>query len=399
MSRARVLALVAGVVFVAGAYKLGRYGYAEYHVQSARAAVERGDVVAARPHLEVALRERPDSGPVAFLAARAARRGGELPAAGRHLERAGRLGYDPAAVELEKLLLRAETGDFRAVEPQLRALDRGGHPDAALVREVLVPGYIATYQLGDAYQVLEPWVMADPNNARARLWMYDVAKRLEITQLAVDSARAAVGLAPDDPAARLAAAEVLIKEHQAAEALPHFQWLLDRRPDDPQVAVGLARCHKELGAEAEAVRVLDDLLRRHPAHPQGLAVRGLVELDASRPEAALPWLRQAVALTPGDPDVVYQFAKCLGQCGKEDEAKVWRERQERAAADLREMAETVKAIVKEPRNPDLRYKAGSLMLRNGHEAEGVRWLHAALAEDPNHRPARAALDEYYKKKK
>ena len=44
---------------------------------------------------------------------------------------------------------------------------------------------------------------------------------------------------------------------------------------------------------------------------------------------------------------------------------------------------------------ELHRLAGELMLRNGHEWEGVRWLRSALAVDPRHAPSRKALDEYY----
>ena len=62
---------------------------------------------------------------------------------------------------------------------------------------------------------------------------------------------------------------------------------------------------------------------------------------------------------------------------------------------LLELKEVTKRVAGEPRNPDLRHRAGELMLRNGHEWEGVRWVRSALAVDPNHAPSRKTLDEYY----
>ena len=37
---------------------------------------------------------------------------------------------------------------------------------------------------------------------------------------------------------------------------------------------------------------------------------------------------------------------------------------------------------------------GRLLLRNGQEAQALRWLASALQEDPDHAAARQALDEY-----
>jgi hypothetical protein len=47
----------------------------------------------------------------------------------------------------------------------------------------------------------------------------------------------------------------------------------------------------------------------------------------------------------------------------------------------------------DPRNADLRYKAGVILCRNGHREIGAQWFQSALAEDPNHEPARRALNE------
>ena len=389
--------LVAAAVAVAafGAYRLYAFIATERHVAAARAGLGRGDAAAARPHVEAALKARPDSGEVAFLAARL---DGDHAAARRHLGRAKEVGWSPEDIEVETLLLRAETGEFRDAEPPLRALlDKPDFPDRDHARAVLVPRYIVDYRLADAYRVLQPWVEADPGNVKARLWMAEVARRLEVTQLATESARAAAEAAPDNPETRLRCGQVLLDLHQAGEALPHFLWLADRRPDDPGVLLAIAKCHKELGDAAAAGRVLDRLLDRHPRNPLALAERGFVAMQAGRPADALPSLKAAAELIPGDPDVSYNLAVCLAQTGDEAGAKAWRERHEKSAADLREMTEVTKAVAKDPRNADLRFKAGTLMIRNGHEAEGVRWLQSALAVDPAHKPSRDALAERAKK--
>jgi len=45
----------------------------------------------------------------------------------------------------------------------------------------------------------------------------------------------------------------------------------------------------------------------------------------------------------------------------------------------------------------LRCEAGQLLMRNGQEAAGVRWLQRALERDPSYVPARRALADYYQR--
>jgi Flp pilus assembly protein TadD len=365
-----------------------------------RAAVEaedRADFPTARARLGQCLMEDPASGRFLFQAARAARRDGDFAAARKLLDLAGQHGWPAEAIGWDLTLLRAQTGDFAAAEPKLRAAVEAApdHPEADLIREVLVPGYMARFQMVEAHDLLVPWVGRRPRDLRLRLWLFEVGRRLMLPQVAIDSAREAVAAAPDSPEARAACGEILIENHQPAEAREHFEWLLARRPNDPAARFGLAKCLRELGDDAGAVRELTALLDDHPNRPAYLAERGYVELHAGRPAVARDWLRRAAEADPSDTDVLYNYAVCLEQCGQPDEAKRWRERHARAEADLLELKEVTKKVAEEPRNPDLRHRAGELMMRNGHEREGVRWVRSALAVDPRHAPSRKTLDEYY----
>jgi Tfp pilus assembly protein PilF len=54
-------------------------------------------------------------------------------------------------------------------------------------------------------------------------------------------------------------------------------------------------------------------------------------------------------------------------------------------------------MIHNPRDPNLRYKAGRIFLDSRQDAEGLRWLSSALQEDPNHRPTHQLLADYYRK--
>src|ERR671938_549212 len=62
---------------------------------------------------------------------------------------------------------------FPAAEPKLREAVEAApdHPDADLIREVLVPGYMARFQMVEAHELLVPWVERRPRDLRLRLWL------------------------------------------------------------------------------------------------------------------------------------------------------------------------------------------------------------------------------------
>jgi predicted Zn-dependent protease len=124
---------------------------------------------------------------------------------------------------------------------------------------------------------------------------------------------------------------------------------------------------------------------------------GKLELDLENPKAAEPWLRQAVKLIPHERDVVYAYARCLAQLGRDAEAKDWQDRVlviDRHRARLREL---VKVINARPDDPAPRLETGRIFLDVGNEREGLRWLHSALHVAPRHAPTHAALAEYYRR--
>ncbi|MBL7650297.1 MAG: hypothetical protein JNK74_29435, partial [Candidatus Hydrogenedentes bacterium] len=68
----------------------------------------------------------------------------------RLLDEAERLGWVEEALFLERLLLRAQGGEYPAVEKVLEKALEKEHPDTPLILEVMVPFAVARYELGKA---------------------------------------------------------------------------------------------------------------------------------------------------------------------------------------------------------------------------------------------------------
>jgi predicted Zn-dependent protease len=368
------------------------------HFRAAKAALDAGDFAAARQHLDHCLKAWPDSAETYFLAARAARRNGDLAEALRLLDGAEKRNWVPEAIELERTLLRVPLGEFPEVEKYLTGWVADDHPESDLILEVLAPAYLRNYQLGPARHFAELWTQRRPQNPRAWACLGAAAERQHDTRGAIDAYRHAVEAAPESRTDRLELVRLLLDAAQSTEALEHLEHLRQHHPDDLAVRLALARCRSLRGQGEEARQLLDEVLTEQPNNAQALAARGRLELNAGRPAQAERWLRRAAQRAPHDRAVIDAFARCLRRTGKGEEAKRWNERLKKVDADLGRLEKVARAAAAAPRDPQPRCEAGVILLRNGMEEEGLRWLTSALRQDPNHPATHRALAEHFERK-
>lgn len=395
-----LLALVALVLLaligVAG-YAAGWHLWAEYHLRASRQALERCDLAQAREHLDLCLRARPNSAEAHLLAAQAARRAGAYEDAEQHLEECKRLQGVTEAYDLERLLLRAQRGDLSGAERYLLALLKNNHPDSVLILEALAQGYLKTFHLRGALHCLNEWLDHQPDRVSALLWRGQTYEYLRRYPDALPDYRKAVALDPNHTEARLRLAALLLHFHQPSEAVGHYQQLRQEQPTNPNVLLGLARCYRELGQHQEARPLLDALLAERPNDAQALCERGKLAQEAGQMAEAEAWFRQAVAQAPYERDPNYSLYRCLSQADKHTEAKKYLDRMNQIDEDLNRLNAVSQQAMDSPHDPSLRYEAGIILLRNGQEQDGLRWLIRALHEDPRHQPTHAALADYYER--
>jgi predicted Zn-dependent protease len=144
----------------------------------------------------------------------------------------------------------------------------------------------------------------------------------------------------------------------------------------------------------EARQLLDRVLAADPHNALALGERGRLALQFESPAEAEAWLRRALKEHPAERELLYSLLQCLQQQGKRKEAEDLRKHLAQVEADLARLNELTRQIGSHPHSAELRYEAGQIMLRNGQETEGLRWLISALQEDPSHAGARQALDRY-----
>src|SRR5207245_5958282 len=132
--------------------------------------------------------------------------------------------------------------------------------------------------------------------------------------------RRAVELYPQRDAWRFELAELLLKHNFPSEALPHLQELRQRH-EEPASCVALAQAYRKSSQPDTARLVVNELLAAHPSCADGMAERGILDLEAGHAFEAEASLREAFRLDPTSYSNGYHLYECLGVRGKQDEAR------------------------------------------------------------------------------
>lgn len=122
------------------------------------------------------------------------------------------------------------------------------------------------------------------------------------------------GRSPDEP--KLAVLESTLirtgaeaeRTHNFEAAVGYYARLLQLRPDDPAVAVMLARNLRYWGHAAKAIDLLNDEIKKHPDHAAMTLELGKAYLAAGRHQDAISTLEKASQIDPGN----WQVYSALG---------------------------------------------------------------------------------------
>jgi tetratricopeptide (TPR) repeat protein len=371
--------------------------WARHQYRAAEEADRKREFVTAREHIDKYLWLRPRDADAHLLAARVARRAGNFPLAEEHLARCAALIGSSKALALERALLHAQQGDLPApIEAQFRIWVDEGHPDSLLILEVVSQQFMRTYRLSDAADALDRWLALAPDDVWAlmrRGWVYERFNRFEAAMADYEHA---VAVAPDLDGPRLRLAYALLHgKNDAAEALKHFETLYQHGLRGHAVLLGLAQCRRQLGDQAEAERLLDDLLATHPDDPAALMEMGRMAYQMGRPEEAVPRLEEAIRLDASAYQAHFVLYQCLEQLGRRPEAEEHRVKADQIKADLDRMQRLTSQLQKAPRDASVRCEIARLFLRLGEPREAVAWFHRALELDPSLESAHRGLADYY----
>jgi tetratricopeptide (TPR) repeat protein len=370
------------------------WAWHEYSLASTALDEDRFDD--ARRHLGWCLQLWPWSGEVRVFAACLERTAGNFDAAAAYLDECEKLHRPRDAMQLEKTLLRAESGDLAEPDKALEKIIAEGPPETNLVLEALARFYMREERLVLARKALDRWLEQSPNCARAWHWLGWVQAKSSSGKDAIASYQRALQLQPNRWRAGLSLANLFLDIKQSANAWPYLQAVQRSHPDEPELLVALAQYHIFQGEGAAARQVLDHLLQAHPEEFDGLLLFGRLECEAGRPASGEGYLTQALKVRPMDDEALFRYYRCLrAQSGRSHDAAVVFERYERARRDhqrLRELLHT--AAERTEDDAELCASIAEVLEHLGNPA-AVDWYDRALRKDPAMQKAHEALLKHF----
>ena len=380
--------------------------HAAHYVQATEADLARFryDSAARNAHLAVQY-TWPERGDILFLAARTVRRAGDIDKAREYLSAAERLLGATDEVRLEKQLLAVQRGDAGDLVESLMwnriTLDPARR---VLILEALIQGTVASFRNWLTAKAVNAWLEQPTDDPRPYYWRGLCGEEIggKFDQFAVADFQRALERDPEFDDARQKLASLLLKMRDLPAALPHYEELFRRRPDDAAGITGLARCLVELGEYDRGRSLFDRAVVLNPNSADAFREVGGLDLLEGRPEAAEANLRKACRLAPKDYLAAYQLAVCLNRLGRADEAKEFLMRSQVAAKHQKRIRELVRDEYPiRPRDPDLLFEIGNLFIESGEadqELTGLWWMQKALEVNPRHLKSRKVLADFYERK-
>ncbi len=152
----------------------------------------------------------------------------------------------------------------------------------------------------EAYSMLRPWALRNPNDRDARLMAATLALTLERPD---DAAEFLVGQPENDPAIRLLHGRILVLKKDGPGAVALLQPLLANHPQglDLEVRRNLAEAQMLAGKPAEAVSLLQG---KAEGHPTLILLLGRAQHQAGNTAAALATLKPLAEKLPADPNIL-----------------------------------------------------------------------------------------------
>lgn len=395
----RVLAgaLVVGVLLAAAGW---RWAYFAWQVRTAQQALTAGELPRALEALNSAERLRPGQAEVLFLLARAHRRAGDLEEVPDLLARAEQAGWPSEDLRNQRYLAMVQSGAFHQAEPYLRDVLRRGCEDelAYEIYEAIAKGYLSTYRFQDALLCLDFFIKWRPDVVEPRLWRADVWKRLHRWEQARDEYRALLAVDPDHADGRAGLGDCLVNLNQIDRALREYERSLQLAPGRPDALLGAASCRRKLGeldrAEKDFRNLLESRLNNHE-RGEVLLQLGQTALDRRDVPGAIGWLEKAVEIDAYNSSIRHALGTAYARAGKTRDAEREFDRSKQYRTSMSRFAAITQQLYDDPRNADLRWEAGMILMELGQPREGAAWMSTALVFDPQHARTLETLAAHY----
>jgi len=192
---------------------------------------------------------------------------------------------------------------------------------------------------------------------------------------------------PDRETVLLELAESQVRARQFPDGLA----TLEQCRESARRRVLEAECHFALADKERAKAILTDVLRRTPHRPDALVLLGGILLDEGDLPEAIRVLTRCLEVDPQDYTARYR----LGQAYQRQGNQVQASKHGRIAEEMKRLREEFNQLhhqaIAKPRDAEIRYQLGVVAKRLSQPELAHNWFQAALALDPAHRAAAAAI--------
>ncbi len=247
-------------------------------------------------------------------------RHGKPELAADHLRKASELIPDGPSPELQRKLATAllRSGDLDGAENLAQQLDQGSPGDAetqALLAEIL----IAKGQEERAVRLLDAAVGTNPDSARVRMVRARYfSSRGKVTE-ALHEYELAYKATPSDAELAMAYARALAGAQRIEDAAEVVQQLLAARPTDLNAQAMLAEVKMLGGEAAEAKKIAEGVIAKHPRNGRALLVRAWA-MEQEDPNRAVGAYRKVLEEDPGQSEALGRLYKLYLKRGDKAEA-------------------------------------------------------------------------------
>jgi tetratricopeptide (TPR) repeat protein len=337
----------------------------------------------------------PANGEVHLLRARAFRRKGELQNVRQALETAARNGIALHRIRREEWLAMAQSGQMREAAPHLRELLVEPGDDGPEICEAFVNGYFLTYQLADAFRILDAWEKDFPQDPQPLVFRAAFSAKTESWMAAAGYLRQALGLAPQRDDIKRDLANALLNLRETAEAAKLFQQLLKTDPNDPELLVGWMQILVERGEIVEARSILKQVLQSHPQNFRALRTLGQLELMDGHFSDATQYLGMALTLKNYDTEVRYALGTALQKLHRHSEAREQFDFVAKTQDALQRIDQLTNRVREKNDDLEARFEISELLRRFGEPRERFLWLRSIVDLEPSHQAAHLELAKCY----
>ena len=287
----------------------------------------------------------------------------------------------------------------------------------------------AQYQLRRVGEARLLWTRAlqlNPASPEVHRWLGVMHYDLGAMDHAIEHLERLSSLSPQDPRPHRLLGSIYLDFEKYTQAVEHYQISLRRDPeqrDRDQVLMGLAEaqarssdhegalktlescppsvdrlalqaeCKLGLGDKRGALDLTEQALTEQPAHMPSAKLRSTILLEEGRAEDAVALLEETIERYPYDHVLPYTLSLAYKRLGDDARAETAMEQSELLKKKWEEFSALNTDAIQQPSNADIRFQLGSLARDLGRADLEMSWYQAALAINPSHDKAAAALAE------